>query len=101
MTVEELKSKIDSKVELNLLDVRDPEEFQYANIGGIHIPLDQLTQRYSELDPSKEWIVICHHGMRSAHAVGFLRNAGFEKVHNLSGGIEAWSTQIDPAVPRY
>ena len=101
MTVDELKAKMDSKAELNLLDVRDPEEFQYANIGGVHIPLDQLTQRYSELDPDKEWVVICHHGMRSAHAVGFLRTAGFQKIHNLSGGIEAWSTQIDTTVPRY
>ena len=65
------------------------------------MPLSELTQRYQELDPEKNWAVLCHHGMRSSQAVAFLRSLGFKNVQNISGGIEAWSVQIDSKVARY
>ena len=101
MTVQELKEKLDKKESIEILDVREKEEYQFANIGGIHVPLSEFTQRFQELDPDKQWAVLCHHGMRSAQAVAFLRNQGFKNVHNVSGGIEAWSVQIDSKIPRY
>lgn len=101
MTVLELKERLGSANKVSILDVRELEEIQIANIGGIHIPLGELAERFQELDPNEELVVLCHHGIRSAHAVGFLRNNGYEKVQNLSGGIDAWSTHIDPSVPRY
>lgn len=101
MTVIELKEKLDRKENITVLDVREKDEFHFANIGGTHIPLSEFAQRYQELDPEKNWAVLCHHGMRSAQAVAFLRNQGFKNVQNISGGIEAWSLQIDPKIPRY
>ena len=89
------------KESIEILDVREKDEFQFANIGGIHIPLSEFSLRFQELDPEKNWAVLCHHGMRSAQAVSFLRQQGFKNVQNISGGIEAWSTQVDPKVPRY
>jgi rhodanese-related sulfurtransferase len=101
MTVLELKEKLDKKEGVLILDVREKDEFEYANIGGTLIPLSEFAQRFQELDPEKNWAVLCHHGMRSAQAVAFLRSQGFKSVHNISGGIEAWSVQIDPKIPRY
>lgn len=101
VTPQELKTALDAGEKIFLLDVRDPQEFQYANIGGTLIPLGDLGQRFQELDPEQDIVVLCHHGVRSAHAVAFLRSQGFSKVRNLSGGIERWSTTVDVAVPRY
>ncbi len=101
MKPEELKVKMTNQDKFVLLDVREPEEFQIANLGGILIPLSDLPSRYDELNPDDEIIVMCHHGVRSAHAVGFLKQKGFEKIKNLSGGIDAWSARIDPQIPRY
>lgn len=101
MTPTELKARLDNNESIVVLDVREPEEFAIANIGGVHIPLGDLPQRFHELDPEKEMVVMCHHGMRSAHAVGYLRSQGFTKVNNLSGGIEAWSLTVDSSVMRY
>ncbi|MBM4303019.1 MAG: rhodanese [Deltaproteobacteria bacterium] len=101
MTVIELKEKLDKKEDILILDVREKDEFEYANIGGTHIPLSEFAQRFQELDSDKHWAVLCHHGMRSAQAVAFLRSQGFKNVQNISGGIEAWSVQIDPKLPRY
>ena len=98
----ELKSLLDqNEKQCIILDVREKEELQIAQIGGIHIPLGELSTRFQELD-SNAWIVtLCHHGMRSAMAAGFLREQGFSKVTNLSGGIERWSAEVDPKIPRY
>lgn len=101
MTPWELKERLEKGEEILLLDVREPEEVSIASIGGKHIPLGDLSQRFHELDPEKEVIVLCHHGVRSSHAVSFLRSQGFSKAKNLSGGIEQWSLDIDPTVMRY
>lgn len=101
MNPTELKTRLDQGEDVMILDVRDPEEYALTNIGGKHIPLGDLSQRFQELDPEKEIVVLCHHGMRSAHAVGFLKSHGFSKVNNLSGGIEEWSLTVDPTILRY
>lgn len=85
-----------------LLDVREPFEFEMARIEGANlIPLGELPGRVGELDPEKEIFVFCHSGVRSGRAAEFLRSAGFSKVANVTGGIDAWSEEIDPDVPRY
>ncbi|MGA9365485.1 MAG: molybdopterin-synthase adenylyltransferase MoeB [Bacteroidota bacterium] len=101
ITPEELKAKLDRKDDVFILDVREPHEVEICNIGGYLIPLGELPNRMNELDSSKEIVAYCHTGRRSQRAVDFLREAGFKKIKNLVGGIEAWSTRIDPSVPRY
>ena len=85
-----------------LLDVRGEDELAIASLpGAIHIPLHQLQSRVTELNPLAATAVLCHHGMRSEQAARFLERSGFATVFNLAGGIDAWSLQIDPALPRY
>jgi len=85
-----------------LLDVREPFEWEIAHLAGArHIPLGQLPARLSELEGHADIVVYCHHGTRSARAVEFLRAAGYSKVRNLTGGIDAWATQVDAETPRY
>ncbi len=85
-----------------LLDCREHAELRLAKIdGATHIPMDEIPRRLAELDPSREWIVFCHHGGRSLAVSQFLLKQGFPRVSNLSGGIDAWSLEVDPAVPRY
>src|SRR5271165_7187470 len=99
--VEELKRRLDAKEDLFVLDVREPHEYQICNLGGHLIPLNDLPKRVNELDSSREIVVHCKMGGRSAKAVAFLQQAGFRKVHNLVGGITAWSERVDPKVPKY
>jgi len=101
MTPEELKRRLDAGEDLFVLDVREPNEYQIANLGGYLIPLGDLPKRVSELDSSREIVAHCKMGGRSAKAVEFLRQAGFKKVRNLAGGINAWSEKVDPKVPKY
>jgi adenylyltransferase/sulfurtransferase len=101
ITVHELKAKLDKGDKPFLLDVRQQGEHNFVNLGGLLIPLNELPQRIHELDVSKEIVVYCHHGTRSAHAVAFLRREGFAKAVNLSGGIAEWAGKIDPTMPRY
>ena len=85
-----------------LLDVREPWEFQTARIeGSTPIPMREMPARLGELDPDREVVAICHHGGRSQQVALFLEKNGFSKVHNLVGGVDAWSRTIDPAVPLY
>ncbi len=84
------------------LDVRSPEEWEITHLpGAIHIPLDDLLPRVNELDSAQDYVVYCHHGLRSAKAIGGLQKLGFKKLKNLAGGIDAWSQQVDEDVPRY
>lgn len=99
--VEDLKQRLDAKEDLFVLDVREPHEYQICNIGGHLIPLNDLPRRISELDPSKETVVHCRSGMRSAKAVEFLQANGFKNVKNLAGGILAWAEKIDPKLQKY
>jgi adenylyltransferase/sulfurtransferase len=99
--VEELKRRLDAGDNLFVLDVREPHEYQICNINGYLIPLGDLPKRVSELDSSREIVAHCRSGVRSGKAVEFLQQAGFKKVHNLSGGILAWADRIDPKMPKY
>ena len=102
MTPEELKQKLDAgDKNLFVLDVREPNEYQICNLGGHLIPLNDLPKRVGELDASKEIVVHCKMGGRSAKAVDFLKQQGFTNVHNLAGGINAWAERIDPKMPKY
>jgi molybdopterin/thiamine biosynthesis adenylyltransferase/rhodanese-related sulfurtransferase len=99
--VEELKRRLDAGEDLLLVDVREPHEYQICNLGGVLIPLSDLPRRVHELDSSREMVVHCRTGPRSARAVAFLRQAGFGKAKNLAGGVRAWAERIDPRMPRY
>jgi adenylyltransferase/sulfurtransferase len=101
ISVEELKKKLDAKEDVFVLDVREPHEYQICNIGGHLIPLGDLPKRVSELDSSRNIVAHCRSGVRSGKAVDFLRQAGFTKVQNLTGGILAWADKIDPKMPKY
>ncbi len=99
--VEELKRRLDAQDNIFVLDVREPHEYQIVNIKGHLIPLGDLPTRVHELDSSREIVVHCKSGMRSAKAVDFLRKSGFKRVTNLAGGILAWADRIDKSLPKY
>ena len=102
LSVSEFKTWRDDNKAYVLLDVREDGEVAYANIEGhTHIAMNLIPLRHNELPDDKPIVVYCHHGMRSMQVALFLEHAGFSDVYNLSGGIEAWSVQIDPSVPRY
>lgn len=85
-----------------LLDVREPWEHDRARIDGSRlVPMRELPARLAELDEDKEVVAICHHGSRSMHVAMFLEKNGFGRVHNLAGGIDAWSRTVDASVPLY
>jgi adenylyltransferase/sulfurtransferase len=98
---EELKRRIDTGEDIFVLDVREPHEYQICNISGHLIPLGDLPKRVHELDSSREIVVHCKSGARSAKAVDFLRQSGFKRVSNLAGGILAWADRIDTSLPKY
>jgi adenylyltransferase/sulfurtransferase len=102
VSVRELKQKMDAGEALTLVDVREPYEYEIARIAGSRlIPLGELETHVSELPRTETLVLQCHSGGRSEHATRLLQEAGFENVYNLEGGIDAWSVEIDPAVPRY
>ncbi|TWU38261.1 molybdopterin-synthase adenylyltransferase MoeB [Novipirellula artificiosorum] len=98
--VKELEQRMKSGNAFQLLDVREPHEYEICNLGGILIPLGRLSQRHHELDRDTPIIVHCKSGSRSAQAVSILFDLGFTDVKNLAGGLDAWSLQIDPFMPK-
>jgi rhodanese-related sulfurtransferase len=85
-----------------LLDVREQSERDYCNLGeGLHIPTGEIPFKWKSIPRDRTVLVYCHHGMRSHHVTLFLRERGYDRVQNMAGGIEAWSREIDPMVPRY
>jgi adenylyltransferase/sulfurtransferase len=101
ITVTELKQRIDAGQAPFILDVREPFEYQIANIGGKLIPQGEVPQRLSEIDRDREIVVQCKSGGRSQRIAEFLKQAGYPKVVNLAGGIIAWSNEIDSTIPKY
>ena len=102
ISVSDLKHKIDQKNPMVILDVREKFEYDIARIEGSQlIPLDELPDRISELDPKAEIVAHCHTGMRSARAVQFLQGHGYKRSFNLAGGIDAWAHEIDPTMQKY
>lgn len=92
---------VKTEKKFNWLDVRREDEREISSLGGIHIPLHELETRYGEIPKDKlPLIVYCHHGVRSLYATQFLKFHGFDAL-SLRGGIDLWSLEIDPSVPRY
>jgi sulfur-carrier protein adenylyltransferase/sulfurtransferase len=98
---EELKRRQTAGEDVFVLDVREPHEYQIANIGGHLIPLNDLPKRVGELDREKNIVVQCKSGGRSQRAAEFLQQQGFQHIENLAGGITAWSEKVDPSIPKY
>lgn len=103
ITATELKALMDSGEDIQLIDVRQPDEYAFARIEGAKlIPLAEILSRVGEIDPSRETVVHCKMGGRSARAIEALQHAGFAgRLKNLTGGITAWSNEVDPRVPKY
>jgi adenylyltransferase/sulfurtransferase len=101
MTVQELKQRRDLGEDLFVLDVREPYEYQIANIGGTLIPQNEVPQRLAEIDRSREIVVQCRSGGRSQRIAEFLAQQGYPNVKNLAGGILAWADAIDPGITKY
>jgi len=99
----ELKSRLDAGDDIEIIDVRQPDEYAFANIAGAKlIPLGEVIARMDEIDSSKTVVVQCKMGGRSARAIEALQRSGFTgKLINLAGGITAWSNDVDPRVPKY
>ncbi len=102
ITVHELSATLDDGDDVTLLDVREPHEWQICHIeAGQLIPLSELTARMHELDTSRTYYVHCKSGVRSAQAIEQLQEAGFTRLKNVAGGIQAWAEEIDPTMPTY
>jgi rhodanese-related sulfurtransferase len=103
ITAPELKELMDSGANIQLIDVRQPDEYSFAKIEGAKlIPLGEVIGRMDELDESRETVVHCKMGGRSARAIEMLEQSGFKgSMKNLIGGITAWSNEVDPSVPKY
>ncbi len=101
ITAREVKARLDHGEDLFILDVREPHEYQICNLKGKLIPLGELPRRVHELDSSREMVVHCRSGKRSADAIQFLQKAGFKKLWNLKGGVLAWADEVDPSMPKY
>jgi len=103
ITPTELKTRLDKEKDFRLIDVREEDEWAIARLPQAElVPLSKFQQlALQDLAPDETIILYCHHGMRSAKAQGFLKAHGYANVINLTGGIDAWSLQVDPAVKRY
>jgi len=86
-----------------LIDVREPWEYATAKIeGSLLIPMSDIPARvHQELDPEERLLILCHHGARSNSVTNWLRQQGFDAAQNIAGGIDAWSCEVDPRIPRY
>lgn len=92
----------DSRPAPVLLDVREPWEFELCHLDGAqHMPMHLVPVRFGELSPDQDIVVICHHGARSMQVGMFLESRGFAAINNLTGGVEAWATEVDPTMRRY
>lgn len=101
-TPRQLKEHLDGGGEPLLLDVREPWEFQVCAIDGSTLaPMRTIPQAVQTLDPERETVVICHHGIRSRQVAFYLERAGFKNVVNLDGGVAAWAQDVDPNMPTY
>ena len=102
ITAPELKERLAHGHQLQLLDVREPSEFEICNLGGELIPLGELPKQVGRVRRDVPVVVICHHGFRSAQAINFLsQRFGYENLLNLKGGIHAWATLVDPEMAIY
>ena len=99
---EMLKQRLERGDNLELIDVRDPWEFETCRIGGSrNIPMMQIESSLQQINAAAETVLICHHGMRSMQVAGYLESLGFASVINLDGGIQRWAETVDPDMPQY
>ncbi len=103
ITVTELKKQLDSGADIQLIDVREPDEYAFASIDGARlIPLGEIIKRMDELDQTRETVIHCKMGGRSARAIEAMQRSGYSgSLKNLVGGITAWSNEVDSSVPKY
>jgi rhodanese-related sulfurtransferase len=105
ITPQEVQQKLQAGQKLALIDVREPQEFQFARLAGAElVPMGTVPGELSRLDAQADemqLIVFCHHGVRSLNVVHWLRQQGVEACQSMAGGIDRWSLEIDPSVPRY
>jgi rhodanese-related sulfurtransferase len=103
LTPAELKARLEAGADaLTVLDVREDWEAALCSIpGSIHIPMGRIPASLDRLAPGGETVVVCHHGMRSLQVAHYLEQQGYGRVHNLTGGIDAWAVQVDPLMQRY
>ena len=103
VTPEALKAELDAGQAVRVIDVREADEFALCRIPGAElIPLSQFAVRGpEEIGDAEDVVLYCHHGMRSGRAQDFLRQKGYRRVRNLTGGIDAWAARVDPAMKRY
>ncbi|HLX69002.1 MAG TPA: molybdopterin-synthase adenylyltransferase MoeB [Verrucomicrobiae bacterium] len=103
VTVQDMKRALDEpSLGIKVIDVREPDEYEIAHVDGVPLlPLSQIEQRFTELDPNQQYYIHCKMGGRSMRALQFLRQQGFKYLKNVKGGITAWSDEIDSSVPKY
>lgn len=102
LSVQELKKMIDSGEDFCLIDVRNPDEYNYCNLEGELIPMSKIPEECEKIPKDKKVIVHCHHGGRSRKVIAWLQDSfNYDNLYNLEGGIHAWSEQIDTNVPIY
>ncbi|HEX8558640.1 MAG TPA: rhodanese-like domain-containing protein [Pyrinomonadaceae bacterium] len=102
ITPKEFGERTRGGADMLLVDVREPEEYELARVEGARLlPLSLINEWAPALDPARETVFICHHGVRSAQVCAFLARQGFQRLYNLAGGIDRWSVEVDPSVPRY
>jgi rhodanese-related sulfurtransferase len=102
VNVQELKQLIDEKQDFQLIDVREPFENDLCSLNGVLIPMAEILARLDEINTDKKVIIHCRSGMRSANVISYLeQNHGYSNLFNLTGGILAWSAEIDPSMPYY
>ena len=104
ITPAELKAWLEDEARESpvVIDVR--EEWEHARVhvdGSLHMPMQMVPTRVGELESGQAYVLMCHHGMRSYQVARFLEHHGFDRLYNLSGGIDAWANEIDPTLPRY
>ncbi len=102
VTVQELKKLIDSKADFQLIDVREPHEYDICNLGGELIPQAEIPHNVDKISRDKQVVIHCRSGARSGNMVNWLeKNQGFTNLYNLKGGILAWADDIDPGMTKY
>ena len=102
ITPQELKARLDGNDRPVLVDVRDDWETKLCRLpNAVHIPMEEFELRTEELNQADDIVVYCHHGVRSAAVADYLRQLGFTRVRNLSGGLDAWARTVEPTMRRY
>lgn len=102
ISAREVKERLDKGEKLLLVDVREPHEYELCHIeGAVLIPMGSIPANLQKLDVDEDVICFCHHGMRSLDVANWLRTRGVTSAKSMAGGIDRWSLEIDPSVPRY